>query len=112
MSEQTNNADGPWEWRRVADAGCVVEYTLHGPDVLCRYWYDKPPSAHARLIAAARDLLEAAQLLEAAEDNRDDDCEECGGEGEPEACGKCFPPFDDARVKRRLAIAKATGAST
>jgi hypothetical protein len=64
-------------------------------------------AANARLIAAAPDLLAAAQAQEAAELGRDDDCEECGGQGEPEACGKCFPPFDDARVMRRLAIAKA-----
>jgi|SRR5579871_2538241 len=57
------------------------------------------------------DLLEAAQLLEAAELGRDDDCEECSGEGLPEACGRCSPPFDDARVKRRLAIAKAKSVS-
>jgi predicted DNA-binding ribbon-helix-helix protein len=62
--------------------------------------------ADAHLIIAAPDLLDAATLLEAAESSRDG-CEECDGEGEPEACGKCFPMFDDARVKRRLAIAKA-----
>lgn len=61
-----------------------------------------------RLTLAAPDLLEAAQLLEAAEHARQD-CAECEGEGEPEACGICFPSFDDARVKRRLAIVKATG---
>jgi len=64
--------------------------------------------ANARLICAAPDLLKAAQMQEAAELGRDDNCDECGGEGEPEACGKCFPAFDDARVYRRLAIAKAT----
>lgn len=63
--------------------------------------------ADARLIAAAPELLEAAQLLEAAEHNRQF-CDECEDEGEPEACGKCFPAFDDARIKRRLAIAMAT----
>ncbi len=65
--------------------------------------------ANARLIAAAPDLLEAAALLEAAEDFNANDCDECEGQGEPEACPKCFPLFDDARIKRRLAIAKAIG---
>lgn len=55
-----------------------------------------------------RHLLEAAELLEDAEIARQD-CEECEGEGEPEACGACFPSFDDARIKRRLAIEMATG---
>ena len=58
--------------------------------------------------AATPDLLEAAEMLERAEDGRQD-CEECEGEGEPEACGICFPSFDDARIKRRLAIEKAHG---
>ena len=67
--------------------------------------------ANARLLAAAPDLLEACQLLEEAEHLRQF-CEECdGGEGEPEACSTCFPKFDDARVKRRLAIAKATNSN-
>jgi hypothetical protein len=70
-----------------------------------------PPSeADGRLMTAAPDLLEAAQLLEAAELARGPDCPECFGEGEPEACGICFPKFDDARIKRRVAIAKATTA--
>jgi len=67
--------------------------------------------ANAHLITAAPDLLEAAQLLEKAEHDRQF-CDECEDEGEPEACGKCFPAFDDARVKRRLAIAKATNKVT
>jgi hypothetical protein len=65
--------------------------------------------ANARLIAASWDLLQAAQLLENAEAARCG-CDECEDEGEPECCSKCFPLFDDARVKRRLAIAKALGA--
>ena len=66
--------------------------------------------ANAHLIAAAPDLLEAALILEDAENKRHY-CDECDVEGEPEACGKCFPAFDDARVKRRLAIAKATNSN-
>lgn len=65
-------------------------------------------AANARLTAAATDLLEAAEMLEAAELCRGD-CEECEGEGEPEACGTCFPAFDDARILRRIAIEKARG---
>jgi len=63
-------------------------------------------AANAYTMAAAWDLLEAARLLETAEHNRQF-CDECEDEGEPEACSKCFPAFDDARVMRRLAIAKA-----
>ena len=66
--------------------------------------------ANARLICAAHDLLKACQLLEKAEHDRQF-CDECEGEGEPEACGKCFPAFDDARIYRRLAIAKATNSN-
>ena len=66
--------------------------------------------ANAHLIAAAPDLLEAALILEDAEIKRQF-CDECEGEGEPEACGKCFPAFDDARIYRRLAIAKATNSN-
>jgi hypothetical protein len=69
---------------------------------------DVRAGANARLIAAAPDLLEAAMLQEAAEDAHAN-CEECEGEGVPELCEKCFPLFDNARVKRRLAIVKATG---
>lgn len=64
--------------------------------------------ANARLIAAAPDLLEAAVLLEKAEEAHAN-CDECGGEEVPELCPKCFPLFDNARLKRRAAIAKAEG---
>ena len=73
---------------------------------VCFLTSDGPTEANARLISAAPDLVEAAILLEDAEDQRQH-CDECEGEGEPEACGKCFPMFDDARVKRRLALQKA-----
>jgi len=59
--------------------------------------------------AAAADLLEAAEKLERAEDHYHNDCRECEGEGVPELCETCFPLFDDARIARRAAIAKATG---
>lgn len=62
--------------------------------------------ANAALFAAATDLLDAAQKLETAE-TAHANCEECEGEDVPELCPKCFPLFDDARVARRLAIAKA-----
>lgn len=64
--------------------------------------------ANAALMIAAPDLLEAAEALERAEDFNANDCDECEGDGTaPELCPKCFPLFDDARVKRRAAIAKA-----
>lgn len=59
---------------------------------------------------AHEDLLEAAQLLETAE-SAHANCHECEGQEIPELCAVCFPLFDDARIKRRIAIAKATGAT-
>ena len=53
MTDQPAAQPTPWEWVRVEDAGCVTEWTLEGPDVLCRFWHDKPPSDHALLLAAA-----------------------------------------------------------
>lgn len=62
--------------------------------------------ANAKLIAAAPALLEAAKLQEAAEAAQAD-CDECEPGDSAELCPKCFPAFDDARIKRRLAIASA-----
>ncbi len=59
----TPHTPGPWHWEKVQQEGCVDESTLVGPDVLCRYWYDKPPTADASLIATAPDLLEVCKLL-------------------------------------------------
>lgn len=98
---------GPWI--EFADQGNTVAImpAMRTGDI-CSFAEPYPNRANALLIAAAPDLLEACKLLEAAELARQF-CEECEDEGEPEACGTCFPAFDDARVKRRLAIVKATG---
>jgi hypothetical protein len=64
--------------------------------------------ANAYLIAAAPDLYEAARLQEEAEEFNAN-CPDCDGDGVPECCEICFPYFDDARLKRRAAIAKAEG---
>ncbi len=55
---------------------------------------------------AATDLLEAAELLERAEWAHAN-CDDCEGIDTPEKCPTCFPLFDEARLKRRAAIAKA-----
>jgi len=44
---------GPWKWEVVIAEQSVTEHTLKGPDVLCRYWYDRPPSGDGELIAHA-----------------------------------------------------------
>ena len=63
----TAHTPGPWTWERVADAGAVTEWSLKGPDVLCRYWRDAKPR-DASLIAAAPELLEALRLADHALD--------------------------------------------
>lgn len=106
----TEHTPGPW----IFDGLCQIVEAERPHMRVCflpsdhHEYASSKPNGH--LIAAAPDMLEAVQLLEKAEDARQS-CDECEGEGEPEACGKCFPMFDDARVKRRLAIAKATGAN-
>lgn len=62
--------------------------------------------ANARLIAAAPDLAEAAVLQQAAEDAHAG-CEHCRGASV--LCLRCYPLFDEARVKLRAALAKARG---
>jgi hypothetical protein len=74
--------------------------------LICWNAVEKEGNDNANLIAAAPDLLEACKMLEVAEEAWAN-CEDCGGEGMPEACGTCFPAHDDARIKRRIAIAKA-----
>lgn len=72
--------------------------------------YSKVGRSNALLIAAAPDLYAAAKALEEAE-NAHANCLECDGEGVPELCGRCFPLFDDARLLRLAALAKATTGS-
>jgi len=67
---------GPWVWTKVAVEQSVTEYTLKGPDVLCRYWYDKSPTVDAEFIAHARQdipaLIEYIEALEAIIRERDE----------------------------------------
>jgi hypothetical protein len=57
-----SSTPGPWVWKQLDyDQPHVPEFTLDGPDVLCRYWRDERPSANALLIAAAPILLKALQ---------------------------------------------------
>lgn len=114
---------GPWCYRPheyddwgVVKAGYFTICQARDPlaledDILNRHRREKtdPWAANARLIAAAPELYEAADLLEKAETAwaNCDDCE--GVERIPELCGECFPLFDEARLKRRAALAKARG---
>lgn len=118
MSEQ-QHTPAPWvfdgDWRRIPTVFGPGGQIVASVEKHKRMAVNPGPQgdlpereANARLIIAAPALLEAAQLLEAAEHARQD-CEECEGEDEPEKCSVCFPAFDDARIKRRLAIAKAVG---
>lgn len=65
MGEHT---PGPWVWETVEGEQQVTEHSLKGPDVLCRYWHDKPPSADARLIASAPDMKAELTRLTAQRD--------------------------------------------
>lgn len=115
---------GPWKIHEEAD-----ELVIVGPREGCRrnnvspawelcriqnaeFWDNPETEAedrdNASLIAASPDLLEAEEKQEAAE-LAHANCPECFGDGIPELCEKCFPLFDDARVSRRIAIAKARG---
>jgi hypothetical protein len=88
---------GPWVWEVVKDTGLVPEWTLIGPDVLCRYWYDNPPSADARLIAAAPTMLAALERAAVKLDAYVGVCK-----GDKELTGTIIPMARDA-------IAKAMG---
>lgn len=96
-----------------SDHGQIIARCLDSGDFPCldeEQWahMDDEARANAILIAAAPDLFEAALRLEMAE-LAHANCEECDGEDIPEICEVCFPLFDDARVMRRNAIAKARG---
>lgn len=107
MDEYTQ---GRWKlWHN--DKGAFVISDNNGAIIVKRNDWDHRAAesiANAHLIWAAADLFEAALRLEMAE-LAHANCEECEGEGVPECCEVCFPLFDDARVMRRNAIAKARG---
>lgn len=104
MSEHT---PGPWlASKRSSVVGLPVVAPAADGRVICEVVGGTQADAH--VIAAAPDLLAAAEALERAEDAHAN-CDECGGSYMPELCETCFPLFDDARIKRRKAIAKAKG---
>lgn len=95
---------GPWEAKR----NHYGEWYVREADNLTVCNVGTDGKKFAALISASPDFYEAALALEKAE-LAHANCDECNGEGVPELCEKCFPLFDDARLKRRAAIAKAEG---
>ena len=117
---ETKFTPGPWQLVQAeySDSGRYVEprvFSYADPDdpkIICSMAVrdGTTEEANGLMVAAAPDLYEAARALEAAED-QNANCEECNGDGTPELCPVCFPLFDDARIKRRLAL-KAAGDSS
>ena len=114
---------GPWEFDKGLDGygfntlynrelrvGVLAPNGQNGPDCAIVWMGEESSDADLLLIAAAPDLLAAAVALEKAE-TVNANCPECKGEGVPELCDACFPHFDRARLLRRAAIARATGAA-
>lgn len=56
-----------WKWKKVEGDHEASSWSLDGPDVLCRFWYDKPPSKDALCIEAAPDMLAILREFVAAE---------------------------------------------
>lgn len=112
---KANPTDGPWTACFMTLDHKVIGFHISGAPYgsarpICETGPNCAPEmeANGRVLAAAFDLLAAARKLEEAEAFHLD-CEECEGEELPEICGHCFPLYDDARVMRRNAIAKAEG---
>ena len=105
MSTEPKFTQGPWSLDPATGGDIVwgADHSIVAQALGSTNW-----PVDARLLAAAPDLYEAAAALERAEDAHDN-CPECDGQGVPELCPVCFPIFDDARVKRRSALAKARG---
>ncbi len=98
----------PGTWQVTQKLGLYVTVGSAGHIVASIPVRSAENDANARLIAAAPDLYEAAELLEAAE-LAHANCSECEGDIVGELCPACFPLFDDARLARRAALEKATG---
>jgi Lar family restriction alleviation protein len=132
--KQTPEAGGTYVVGGYVDDGALRTFrrcfarlvrTLNGPEwsycdpekdsvIPMSFWCDLPPHpehaapASPSIASPGREevLWRALDALESTEalDNREN-CPECEGEGEPEICPVCFPAADDARIKRRNAIA-------
>ena len=59
-----------------------------------------------RLLAERERFIEALKAYERLDDYHAN-CDDCDGVPAPEACDKCFPFADDARLKMRAALADA-----
>lgn len=55
-----------WVWEKVAEVGFVTEHTLKGPDVLCRYWHNEPPSNDAKLIGMSLNIKTTLEKVKEA----------------------------------------------
>lgn len=91
----TKHTPGPWMVLPSVQPGQFCILTEHGPriDVACTYGFERTPrEANARLIAAAPELLEALQRLQAC----------YSSSHSPSVRESCW-------LQARSAIAKATG---
>lgn len=111
MSE-TKHTAGPWVVEPGKQGGFCISDRANGWALCARpEWPNRAEMsvANARLIAAAPDLLEAAELQQEAELIWGN-CPECQEtQSWPELCEHCFESADKARVARMNAIAKARG---
>src|SRR5690349_17056477 len=107
----SRHTPGPWHY---SDGQDVYTHQVRDADNRllgsCSQGTRPELEANARLMAAAPELLEAAKLLEEA-DQKWANCPDCESMLPGELCESCFPLYDAARLKRRAAIAKAEGKS-
>jgi len=76
------------------------------------WWQNEARAAISVILAALEpstaliEALEAVRLTEEMEDAHSN-CSECEGHDQPELCERCFPAADEARLRRRRALALA-----
>lgn len=104
----------PWRIEGQFDDDVTVEIRSADDRLVCEIepftgeWTEEE-IANARLIAGAAERYTALKAHQAL-DNHWGNCDQCAGTAlAPEACEKCFPFADDARLKMRAAIAKTEG---